>query len=104
MQGYPPMNIKKIAAATLVPAAVAGVTVSSWAAVQAATSDPGAHAAAHEVREARPIHRARSLGRPHASHKAHAAKHATKAHVASPARHRARHDAHVKPAHRSHAA
>ena len=50
------MKIKKIAAATLVPAAVAGVTVSSWAAVQAATSQPDAIAAVHHVRAAHPAH------------------------------------------------
>ena len=59
-EGYPPMKIKKIAATTLVPAAVAGVTVSSWAAVQAATGHSGAHIAAHHAGPGRPVHPARS--------------------------------------------
>jgi hypothetical protein len=50
------MKLKKIAIATLVPAAIAGVTVSSWAAVQAATSQPGASGAVHHVRQAHPAH------------------------------------------------
>jgi len=95
------MKIKKIAAATLVPAAVAGVTLSSWAGVEAATSDPSAHAAAHPVREARPLHRAHSPRR-HPAH-AHEHEHASKAHAASPGRHHSRRGAHAKPRHRSHA-
>ena len=54
------MKINKIAATTLVPAAVAGVTVSSWAAVQAATSHPSAHIAAHQARRVRQVHPAHS--------------------------------------------
>src|SRR5712692_3920360 len=97
------MKIKKIAAVTLVPAAVAGVTVSRWAAVQAATSDPAALAAAHQVREVRPLHRAHSPGRQGTRQSAHAHEHASKAHAASPSRHHARHGAHARRGHRSHA-
>jgi hypothetical protein len=94
------MKIKKIAAATIVPAVVAGVTVSSWAAVQAATGDPGAHAAAHQTREVRPDHRAHASGRGTARHAAHAPKQASRAHAYSPAGHLARHGAHVTTGHR----
>ena len=62
------MKIKKMAQTTLVPAVVVGVTVSGWAAVEAATGDPRARAAAHEVHEARPVHPARASGRPAARH------------------------------------
>jgi hypothetical protein len=97
------MKIKKIAAATLVPAAVAGVTVSSWAAVQAATSDVAADAAAHQVREVRPLHRAHSPGRQEARQSVHAHEHASEAPAAAARRHHARHGAHAKPGHRPHA-
>lgn len=65
------MNIKKIAVAALVPAAVAGVTVSSWAAVQAATDSPSAQAQVH-ARAIRPA--------PAAEHKAAAGHQAARAH------------------------
>jgi len=65
------MKIKKIAVAALVPAAVAGVTVSSWAAVQAATSHPSARAAAHQAREVHPGHPVHRVQPP-----AHKARHA----------------------------
>src|SRR5215469_17132566 len=39
-EGYPPMKINKIALAALVPAAVAGITISSVAAGQASTDSP----------------------------------------------------------------
>jgi hypothetical protein len=96
------MKIKKIAAATIVPAVVAGVTVSSWAAVQAATSDPGAHAAAHQVREVRPAHAAHASAHRIAGHAAQARKQASRAHAASAALHRARHGARVTAGHRAH--
>src|SRR5262249_34096305 len=93
------MKINKIAAAIVVPAVVAGVTVSSWAAVQAATSDPGAHAAAHQVREVRPHHRAHAPMHRTAKHAAHARKQASTAGAASPGRH----GSHVTAGHRAHA-
>jgi len=100
------MKINKIAAAIVVPAVVAGVTVSSWAAVQAATSDPGAHAAAHQVREVRPHHRAHAPVHRTDKHAALARKQASTAQTASPGRHGSRvtagHRAHAKAA--SHAA
>jgi len=95
------MKINKIAAATIVPAVVAGVTVSSWAAVQAATSDPGAHAPAHHVREVRPDHRVPAPGQRAAGHAAHARKQASKAHATSPARHPARPGAGAAAGHRA---
>jgi|SRR5215472_18280954 len=95
------MKINKIAAAILVPAAVAGVTVSSWAAVQAATSDPGAHAAAPQVREVRPDHRVHAPRHRTATHAAHAHRQAGRAHAASPAPRQPRHGAHVIAGHRS---
>jgi hypothetical protein len=96
------MKIKKIAAATIVPAVVAGVTVSSWAAVQAATSDPGAHAAAHQVREVRPDHRVHASEHRTARHAAHARKQANRAHAASSPRHLTSHGAHLTTGHRAH--
>jgi hypothetical protein len=52
------MKIKKIAAAALVPAAVAGVSVGGWAAVEAGTSHPGRHPhQAGAVRVTRPLAR-----------------------------------------------
>lgn len=95
------MKINKIVAATAVPAVVAGVTVSSWAAVQAATSDPGARAAAHQVREVRPDHRVRVPGHRTARHIAHVRKQASAAHAASPAHHRTQHGAQATAGHRS---
>src|SRR5215471_4961333 len=95
------MKINKIAAATIVPAVVAGITVSSWAAVQAATSDPGAHAAAHHMREVRPDHRVPVPGQRAAQHAAHARKQANKAHATSPARHPARPGAGATAGHRA---
>jgi hypothetical protein len=61
------MKINKIAA-TLVPTAVAGLAMSSWAAVQAASDHPSAHAAAHQVREVRPSHPGHSAGQQKAGH------------------------------------
>jgi hypothetical protein len=95
------MNIYKIAAAIIVPAAVAGVTVSSWAAVQAATSDPGANAAARQVREVRPDHRVHPPGHRTARHAAQSRKQAGRAHAPSAARHRSSHATHVMAGHRS---
>jgi hypothetical protein len=97
------MKINKIAAATIVPAVVAGVTVSSWAAVQAATGDPGAHAAAHQVREVRPDHGVRQSGHRTAKHAAQARQQASRAHGASPAPRQARAGAGVTAGHRAHA-
>jgi hypothetical protein len=97
------MKINKIAAATVVPAVIAGVTVSSWAAVQAATSDPGAHAATHQVREVRPDHRMLAPWHRTAKHATHARKQASRAHAAPQALHRAGHEAHVTAGHRAHA-
>ena len=71
------MKIKKIAVATLVPAAVAGVTVSSWAAVQAATSQPDAIAAVHHVRDAHPAQPGHPAGQHKAEHAAHGSAHKT---------------------------
>jgi hypothetical protein len=46
------MKLTKIATAALVPAAIAGVTLSGWAAVQAATDHPGSHVQAHHAAQA----------------------------------------------------
>jgi hypothetical protein len=46
------MKLTKIATAALVPAAIAGVTLSGWAAVQAATDPPGSHVQAHHAAQA----------------------------------------------------
>lgn len=43
------MKIRKIAVAAVAPAAVAGVTLSSWAAVQATTSHPASAARVHHA-------------------------------------------------------
>ena len=51
------MKINKIAAATLVPAALAGVAFTAVPFAQAAPAAPVAHAAAHHVVQARPAHR-----------------------------------------------
>jgi hypothetical protein len=51
------MKINKIAAATLVPAALAGVAFTAVPFAQAAPAAPVAHAAAHHVVPARPAHR-----------------------------------------------
>jgi hypothetical protein len=69
------MKLKKIAIATLVPAAVVGVTVSSWAAVQAATSQPSASGAVHQVREVHLGHPGRPAGQPKARHAARGSTH-----------------------------
>src|SRR5215469_14322994 len=95
------MKINKIAAATIVPAVVAGITVSSWAAVQAATSDPSAQAAAHQKREVRPDHRVHAPGRRTARHAAHAHKQADRALAASPVRHQSGHGTQATARHRS---
>src|SRR5215831_4822358 len=97
------MKINKIAAAIFVPAVVIGVTVSSWAAVQAATGDPGAHAAAHQVREVRPDHPAHASAHRTARHAAHARQQAGRPNAASPARHQAGPRAGVTAGHRGHA-
>ena len=97
------MKIKKIAAATLIPAAVAGVTVSSWAAVDAATSHQARHDAAHQVRDIRPLHRAHSLAQQHAKNTTPAHARASEAHAVSSVALEARRDAHAKPAHPSRA-
>ncbi len=70
---------KKIVAATLVPAAVAGITASSLAVVQAATDQPGhaqaasthqvRHAKAGQARQANPI--AQHAAKPAAHHSGH---------------------------------
>ncbi|HUZ51892.1 MAG TPA: hypothetical protein VMU94_05130 [Streptosporangiaceae bacterium] len=99
------MKIKKIAAATLVPVAVAGVTVSSWAAVQASTSHPSAHAAAHHVREVHPVRPLHPAGQHKAGHAADGSAHkqASKARAVSTGRDHARHGAQAKAHHRAHA-
>lgn len=99
------MKIKKIAVAALVPAAVVGVTVSSWATVQAATGHPSAHTAAHQVREVRPVHPAHSTGQQTARHAAHgtAPRHVSKARTASPGRDQASQGAQARAGHRAHA-
>jgi len=87
------MKIKKIAIAALVPAAVTGITLSGWAAVEAATGHPSGHSQTHQLRQAtrhaarleshrsahkrvnqaRPAHAGRvHAGRVHADHGAHA--------------------------------
>jgi len=100
------MKIKKIAVATLVPAAVVGVTVSSWAAVQAATSQPDAIAAVHHVRNA-PGHpvRQHQAGQHKAGHAAHGSTHkkASKAQAAAESLNHAGHQAKAKAHHRAHA-
>lgn len=92
------MKINKIAA-TLVPTAVVGITVSSWAAVQAASGHPSAHAAAHHVREVRPSHPAHSAGqqavrRQTVGHPVHASgdKRVSRAKMPTSGRGQARHD------------
>src|ERR1022692_378136 len=94
------MKIKKIAVATLVPAAVAGITVSSWAAVQAATSQPDAIAAVHHVRDAHPVHPGHQAGLHKAGNGAHGSAH-QQASTAPSGRKHAHHAA--KAHHRAHA-
>lgn len=89
------MKIKKIAVATLGPAVAAGVTLSSWAAVQAATSHPSAHTPA-QLRQAHPAHST-------THHGARPAKQVRKARPASAGQDRARHGAHATAGHRAHA-
>lgn len=60
------MKINRIAAATLVPAALAGVAFTAVPFAQAAPVTPAVHAAAHHVVKAKPQHR-------HAAHHAKAA-------------------------------
>jgi hypothetical protein len=63
------MKIKKIAMATLVPVAVTGITVSGWAAVNAATDHPTAsHITKHQAVHA-PGHTATAADRSHASNR-----------------------------------
>lgn len=88
------MKIKKIAAATLGPAVIAGVTLSSWAAVHAATSYPGPRAVARQAHRAHPAPSAEQ-------HKAGPAKQAKKARTASVGHHRAGHGAHAPVGHRA---
>ena len=99
------MKLKKIAAATLVPAAVAGVTVSSWAAVQAATSQPDAIAAVHQVRHAHPVHPGHPAGQHKPGNGAHGStqKKASKAQAAAESLNQAGHRAKAKAHHRAHA-
>ncbi len=101
------MKIKKIAVATLVPAAIAGVTVSGWAAVQAATSQPDAIAAVHHVHAAHPAHRAapQKAGPHKAGHAAHGSTHkkVSKARAAAESLNHAGHGAKAKAHHRTHA-
>src|ERR1700722_12074079 len=66
------MKINRIAAATLVPAALAGVAFTSIPFAQAAPVTPAVHAAAHHVAKAKPQHR-------HAVHHAKAASSTTTA-------------------------
>ena len=100
------MKIKKIAVATLVPAAIAGVTVSSWAAVQAATSQPDAIAAVHHARAVHPVHRAvpHQAGQGKAGHATHGSSHkkVSKAQAAE-SLNQAGHAAKAKAHHRAHA-
>jgi len=49
--GYPPMKIKKITLTAIVPAAIAGTALSSWAVVEAGTG----HAPQHQAQQ--PVHR-----------------------------------------------
>lgn len=92
------MKIKKIAVAAIVPAAVAGVTASSFAAVQAATAQPSAHAAVRPVRVVRPVHPVHSTGKRTARHAAHgsARKQVSKARTASAGPDRSRHVTHAR--------
>lgn len=103
------MKIKKIAVAALVPAALAGVTVSSWAAVQAATAQPSTAASVHQVHAVQPVHPVHQAVPPKARHAAHAPhgsadKKASKAqaggssldHAWRPAKAKAHHRAHAK--------
>ena len=99
------MKIRKMAQIILVPAVVAGVTVSGWAAVEAATGDPSARAAAHGASEVRPVHPARSSGRPTARHPARdgARTHSRAARKVSSGRDPAGHGDRARAGHRSHA-
>ncbi|HEX9031018.1 MAG TPA: hypothetical protein VF834_04185 [Streptosporangiaceae bacterium] len=79
------MNIRKIAAFALAPAAVTGIAVSGVAAVQAATSHPSSHGALHPVHRAAPHKALHQAGL--AAHQS-AGKHVSSARTAS-AGHRA---------------
>ena len=100
------MKIKKIAVAALVPVAVAGVTASSWAAVQAATSQPDAIAAAHHMRAAHPAHPGHPAGQHKAKHPAHGTAHKTagKTQTAGSSLDHARHGTKAKARHKAVAA
>jgi len=99
------MKLKKIAVATLVPAAVAGVTVSSWAAVQASTSQPSASGAVHHVREVQPARPGHPVGPHKAGHAAHGSTHrkVSQTQAAAESLNRAGHQAKAKAHHRAHA-
>jgi hypothetical protein len=102
------MKIKKIAVATLVPAAVVGVTVSSWAAVQAATSHPSAssaHSAVQHARVVHPGHPGHPAGQHKAGHAAHGSTHkkASQVQAAGQSLNHAGHPAKAKAHHRAHA-
>lgn len=99
------MKISKLAATALVPAAVAGITMSSWAAVQTATGHQSARAAVRQVREIHRVHPVRPAGQHAARHTAHGSTRTqvSGARQASSGRVLARHGAHAKTDHRAHA-
>src|SRR5262245_62747770 len=91
-EGYPPMKINRIALAALVPAAVAGITISGLAGVQAATDSPSGIAdravavqpiAAQKAKSAMSEQHAANV---RAAHRAAEARRAAKARAAQAAR------------------
>lgn len=98
---------KKLAAATLVPAAVAGITVSSLAVVQASTNQPGQsqdpvrHAAAAQL--AQPAQSAQPSAHHAGAHKKASKAAAESLNRARHAKARHRHAAHAKAHRRAHA-
>jgi hypothetical protein len=94
------MKLTKIATATLVPAAIAGVTLSGWAAVQAATGNPGSHVQAQYAAQA-----GRHLaGQRTVDHKQHrSSRELASTAKANAAKAQAAHRAHVQADHRARA-
>jgi len=95
---------KKIAAAVLVPAAVAGITVSSLAVVQASTDQPGqVQDPVRHVALAQPAKLAKPAAHHATAHKKAGEAAANSLNHARPAKARAHHPAHAKAHRRAHA-
>jgi Transglycosylase-like domain len=98
------MNIKKIAVAALIPAALTGITATGWAAVHAGAGHPGSQPQVHQARQLA-AGKTRPGPRPAAHKSASPARTAPagKGHAAQETTTQPRHRTHAKVHHRAHA-